>query len=873
MQKLSMRPAVSKAAVLIPLAAKLPQLYSARLTTISKMSGYPSAIHSIGRLQRQIRLDNMDSLLDSLFRVQNLAYTTAEVIDTMDGTKVDRHQLDRSQIVAYVTNIVGQLRNFQATAEEIEVIAHLITSFEANTSAWILQGGEANDDLHIKIKNLYKEVATSSSEDMTLPVFAPHSNSVIEFNKLPQVQELLKKNPRAKKGKAKDPASVGGIPVIERDDDAAATYTMYQYACMRIIDHVYQLLLDKDTWYAFVAPRTKADVQTNLERSKTLRSLALYCQSLLTYYQFFSLEMFMKSYELVQEWILHFPPLDVNTVRDLEGIVRKYDLLGAKDDVHQLVMSFADSGRTDLGALIFPSEFVGRFGLAESVDKISADASQFTLSGDLTNLSELDTPQYLPLISGVAASTLDVSYRLSNILLLGKVVSNEVSAAIAGLLPSMTGGASELTISRFKALSIKASLPFIVPHAAAWHVEKGTEKGVEGGTLHLDSASPTFSQAYHEFVRNELRFKFTTDRQIASSYSGFNDRQVYDWDRARALREVMEYNWKTLIPAQYGAGDEYFDYAILSASPEAVRQMIERLSGINYEIAIRELALPHLRKLWATFVSSFALLYVDKDAESAGPLKDAKTWGGDPGKVDLVEGHGSPYGTTYASLEAAQGTLTPKTEILNLGYGLYLRLLSVIPVVTDELRLDELFFDRKPVMYFSSNSAKEPVKKWVIADGLANFALLPLFGTSSVPAVKFTPKYAYLTQNLYINTDLYFRPHVAAPSRENYNVGVTTSDWKDDRRYYFLTYTHLGKYSSEGVPAGAIEDETLVVDAVKKVEDLITQDQKQQATDVKDAGKASDESANAAKTEVSKGLNTHTGSGKDAGADTVKENL
>lgn len=860
MQNLSKHKNISSAAVIVSLASKLPQLYTARLATISKMSGYPSAMHSIGRLQHTIKLDNFKSLLESLLRVQNLAWITAEVIDTMEGTKVDRHQLDKTQIIAYVSNLAPQLRNFKPTADEIDTIASLIVSFEASTSAWVLQGGDAADDLHMKIKELYKEVATASSNDLTLAAFSPHLDSIVPYNKLAYVAEMLRnasvesnKDPQ----KPTDPVPeqkemIGGVEIITRDDDASAEYVIYKYACIRLIDHIYQLMLDKDTWYAFVAPRTKADVTTNLERSKTLKNLALYCQSLLSYYQFFSLEVFMKSYDGIQDWILRFPTLEVETLRKLDGTIRKYDLLGAKEDADHLIGSLSESPMSELGCKIFPSELIGRFGLKSILEKVTSKISQFILSGDLTNIELLRTPKYLPLVAGISAAALDVTYALTNIVLLGKAVSHQIDATMAGLLPSMTGGASELAISRFKALSIKSSLPFIIPHATSWHIEKGVSKGIIGNKLLLDSASPGFSQAYHEFVREKLLLKFTTDRQVVNLYPNFSTPQVYDFDKAEQLRAITGYQWKTLAPAQYAQGDTYYDENILSASTETMKNLVEHISGINYEVAILEMSLPHLRKLWATFISSFGLLYFDSTVVGNVKITAGLKTFDDPSSLRLVSGHGQPYGTTYAALEAAQGLAVPTTNFLSLGNGMYIRMLNNIPIVTDTLRLEEAFFDQKPLLYFSSNSAKTAVERWVSAPGLINFALLPIFGTNRVPDVKFSPKFAYLTTSLYFSTDLYYRPSVADQAREVYDITAQQSVWNDDRRYYFLDYIHLGKYSSQGLPADAIPEVELIADAVKVVEELVERDVKEEAGATTGAADALSQSAKAAGAEVDK---------------------
>jgi len=786
------------------------------------MSGYPCAIHAIGRLQRSIKLDSIESLLDSLHRVSSIAFVTAEVIESMEGTKVEKYHMDRTEIIAYVSNITRTQNNFTPSEQELDLIAHLITSFEANNSAWMLQGGaiDGSQDLHQQVKSLYEKVL-NSPQDMSLHVYSPRTSTIVPFNQLPQIEALTPHE--LESGKGKD------------------VYTIYKYAMTRVIDHVYQLLLDKDAWYSFVSPRSKADVVTNLERAKTLRVFAVYCHSLLTYYQFFSVEMFMKSYDLVQDWILHFPPLDPTTLQNLEVILRKHDLLNARHDVDQLIDSFSNSSKDDLKAIVFPKEFVADFGLMQAVKRVESEAGKHALAGDLSNLLDLDKPEYLPLISGVAASSLDITYQLAQVLLTNKIVAEEIRKSLSILLPSMTGGTGSATIDRLKSLNIAASLPFTIPHATSYQVGSGARQGIRDGKLALDSGTPLFSWDFHTYVRDTLRFRLTTDTLIAKNYTSFSPLMLPDYDRAAELRGMLNYQWATLVPSSLFSGDKLYTLNQLKAHKQVIRELIETMSGVNYEIAIRELSLPHLRKVWATFISSFGLLYIrDKDASAT-----------DLDSLNLIIGHGQPYGNTYTVLESLQGVLDKNTELIEFGDHMYIRMHQRVPIVVDELRRDADFYSQRPTMYFASNSSNMEVSQWVLGEGLINFAMIPGSLNANVPSVKFTPKYAYLTQQLYINTDLYYKPSVSEPTRENYPITIHTTEWKDDRSQFFIDYKHFGSYLS---PAGAIpgvSETTQLTEAVKKIEHAITTDVKEAEALTEKVGHAAGSTAKEIANEVS----------------------
>jgi len=224
-----------------------------------------------------------------------------------------------------------------------------------------------------------------------------------------------------------------------------------------------------------------------------------------------------------------------------------------------------------------------------------------------------------------------------------------------------------------------------------------------------------------------------------------------------------------------------------------------------------------------------------------------------PDEYTLVVGHGKPYGTTYPILEQRQGLLTPDTHMLALGNGLYLRFLSKIPIVSDELKIDPTpFYGQKPLLYFASNSITMDVKKWVFDDGLANFSLIPISAKSTVPPVRITPRFAYLTMNLFMNMDLYYKPLSPDKAREILPLGITTSDWPYDRDQYFLEYKHFGPYGRPADSNPVMEEQELIADSVKKIEAIIKEDTKESAESASKAGDATKVTADQASKETEK---------------------
>jgi hypothetical protein len=153
-------------------------------------------------------------------------------------------------------------------------------------------------------------------------------------------------------------------------------------------------------------------------------------------------------------------------------------------------------------------------------------------------------------------------------------------------------------------------------------------------------------------------------------------------------------------------------------------------------------------------------------------------------------------------------------------------------------------------MYFASNSAYQQVSEWVFDDGLINFTLLPVSTKHSVPEARFTPRLVFMTQSLFLNMNLYYKPATATKTREEYPLGIVKTEWPYDLHQFFLEYVHFGAYSSPSGEIKGVEETQTIKDVVKKIEKSITEDVKEGAVAAKEAGVAVDNMAAAASKEV-----------------------
>jgi len=803
------------------------------------MSGYPVPRYAIGRLRAAIKLNSAEELLKSIKYLADLTNLTAQVIESMDATNPNKYQINRTDILTYIEQLTKSAVDVKLTDEDRDIIAQLITASEANPDNWTLAGmKDGKDSVHAKMYALYRSVLIDG-DDGDLPIHDPDTNEIVKLGVLPMFEKAKQK----KKKKAENEPDAKPEDANE-SDHLSNTAVIHRYALCRVIDHIYQLLMDKDTWYAFVPPRKTVDITSNIERAKGLRVFSIYLQSLLTYNQFFGLEMYLQSYEVLQKWIAAFPALETETLNKIEATIRAHDYLNAKADAEQLFKSLSSLADRELACNVFPTEYMSGFGLRKKINAVESVIDQMEFPATIDAMAELNRPQFLPILSGGIVAKFDVAYDLATLLIRNRVVDGVVTSALRGLIPSLTRGSSTSSLTGLKNLNIRCLLPFEIPHTVSYSIMAGADKGITGNKLMLDSGAPDYCYGYHEFLRTNMKFSLALDTAIPAAYPNFELGFIVDDDRAKHLREITERDWRSMKPSFMGSGVRADAGVDICNTIEATKAFIEDMTLDNYEIAIRILTVAADREMLATYFSAFGLLYQVKGdqmeieqawafAEKADPDNTVKR------NYELITGYGKPYGATYAGLEALQGPLDPDTRLVPLGFGLYLRFLKFMPVPSFTYSVDaKSWYGDRPLVYFAHNQAKMEITKLVPSEGLWNFALQPIKTNRMVPKTIVTPRYAYPNTHLYINFDALLKPSQPTQAREVIQLPIQETTWSLDRQDFWARYVHFGAYSTAKAGIGDADEAAKVADTIKKIEEEQKKDEREAANSSEGAGTA-----------------------------------
>lgn len=760
-------------AILTKISNQLPAMVSHRLIIASKLDGVPRGIHAIGRIQLQFDLSSVMNLFSSINKLQRLVYLTAEVIETMEGVKMDRHQMERGEITTYVNTVVSTLNLEAPNAADLDLITILIISFEASPNNYALQAQTKKSSLHLSMTRLYEEL-----RDM-LPGEVPHFDSSNSSMSTLGVY-----------------SAAAGLDESGLDDTA----TIVKLAQLRVLDHVYAMLMDVNIWAGFIAPRTKADVATNLERARTLRSFAHYLQQLLIYHQFFTLEMQLQGYELIQQWVNYFPPLNTDILNRIEKVIRPHDLLGAGTDAKTFLSSLSTISSTEQKVITLPSELLGSYGLTETIKKIAEEVANIQITTTITDLGQLEKKAYLPILAGIPVAEINVGSTVAKAVLISKTVDGQVMTALTSLLPVIARKVTTETLSNLASMGLRPGIPFIAPTAVTYNVTKGVAQEVSNGVLRIDRGAPVMSYDYSEYIRKKYQFAIATDDAVYSGRPNATYDNVIDRDKAAYLQEVLATSWQSLIPSFLGTAERTYSVDTLKAEHE-IRFLFEGMSGTSFEIVKKELSITHRAKMWATFLSSFALLYTSSDVNGAGNNVSTED-------LQLITGYGHPYGTSFVTLESAQDA-TKIEDFINIGDGFYLRILNQIPVVLPELDYDDDFFGHHPATFFASNSTKVPVSKFVWSGGLTQYCMTPVKLTTTMIQAKFGTRYIYSLKRLVLNFSIFYAPMVPGDAREHYPLPIKKNTWNLEREAFFLEYRTFGDYAIVPAAISSLESATI----------------------------------------------------------------
>jgi hypothetical protein len=356
-----------------------------------------------------------------------------------------------------------------------------------------------------------------------------------------------------------------------------------------------------------------------------------------------------------------------------------------------------------------------------------------------------------------------------------------------------------------KQLGISVKLPMGSPYVASVTVTKGTSPRIQGSRFHYKPATIARTYANEQFIRRDKMFQVFTSSSIYEPVAGVGadlaPKMAINLDRAKEHRLRLHHDYKGMYPAEMIYGQRVIDPTqyIGTLDPNSPRKgelriLMEDIFGLSWNLIKMQIGNEYLSKMYATFLSSWGLLYT-----VARPSADDSN-GDESNDFLLIEGYGRPYGKTYSGLASINNKGAKLEEMIQVNESVYILPLHKIPMPDiNQLSIDPDFYMDYPEYYYASNGESFDVKHgFVMDEGLLQLSTLPMIPETVVPNALFDKRYIYVNDALYFQFNSNFLLPDADSDAEGIAVPLNVLTWTQDKWNVNIRYVINGDYVQAG---------------------------------------------------------------------------
>jgi len=814
-------------------ASYVEQIINSRMIGLSHLSGYPMASYVVGRIQNAINLTSIKECLESIRDLRDMAKLASDILYTAPHGRIDKNQYSRTEILAFV-EMQGKLLGYASlTEDQKDLIAYMIVSSEAPDNAWLLNmPARPQDNTVVKLHTLYQslsrvkdkmKVKTSGEKsDVTFTtsdamyVYQSHSRKVEHLSASRRVVQL--------KNLTSITAGMGGAKMtelnnrIQRDYDDLVRITTIGH--IRLLDHVTQLLVTTDVWAHFISARVKTDAASNIERARSLKIMSSYFHSLLTYHQHIVVEALRQGFDSVRDTFIRFPELPAHIASTFKRVVTDSDVLNASADIREWFDSFRELELPNHGTTvdILPAESVRISGIDDVMALATKAASKIDTPIPLTDLKSLgDDASYSYIMLSQPVSEFRIPTDVTDAILTGDRVQHEHIEAMSGLDPGMELFLPADMAEVLRGLNLRPTLSMVCKQAAFVDPAVGHHNIASQSVISMKANSPLRSRSARKYARKELLYTVDTASRLVTKMRGQVIDVIHREFLNKRLQASMGKEWYTLMPAQWFDGEEKYNHESLASSSELRKRLLETLFKQHFVMLEKHLGLATASRQYATYISSFASMYILNDANLDAAIADLSS--------QLVIGYGRPYGLEYTALAGKQNPITKREELIQITDNIFIKMHDCVPIPTNNLVIQgELQLDI-PYYYYAGNGECMKVTDWVVVEGLPHMTLAPLSVQEAKHPIVFTDKrWAYLGDAVFIQANMLWSQPLDASATGTVNVPIVDNVWNRDRFMREIKYLNFGPYGTESVSditETVTSDAGVLTEIVKEVEQEI----------------------------------------------------
>lgn len=744
--------------------------------------------------------------------------------DLLKPTNIASYALTQMDNVGYLRHLTSSERDTFAS-----LAAYLIVSSETRHLSWYLeQPTDPSRNFFNKIRTLYSSLEVSNPETWVSWNDASNSFTVAVPSGIDAIFSPMSDQISTLSQLLVDPAQLSqynidiiGLPLgAERSalirsisQKLGADLGFAVLSSVRVVDHIFCLLMDPHAWDALVAPRTGLTETANKERANSLDMFASYLNSLLMYPHFFMFAAYDHNYRFVTEWASGMVLIDPEVTARLNDVVFPLDILDARGDYAHLLESFGTESNLLPGSKLHTlfREMFFHMGLPDFIDSVKVTPFDPI---SLLEVSALNDPERSSMMMALPVGSIDLLPKMHNLI--------QQRAAYTTRAWQMLGFISSLSAYFYNegpmALlrSVSPTVPFkwhsLIP--VGWFPTQAVEFTGTFTSSGIIPLTAGFTADEIHRIRTKLLYSISSGTAFATDMIKRQPAFIFDTEFARDARSTNSREWQGLYPSSLLPGP----FISFSSSSDVIQieAVLESLTNESWLTSIRGLdASGDIARVWATYLGSFALLYRIPEhsrlyKENAEYVIDATQMTDYLVSSNLVVGEGMVYSAAYVDFcnfqlrasEEKKGNIYQKGAI-HLRYpdghksGYILVPHIVLPKVSDEFRSAK-YRGTTRYNYLAADlsipdkSRIQTITRFVKAPSLMHQRIIPVLIPTIHPSpLVFTKRYVYRHDLVLLQNNPMHDPGLITP--DTFGMPLSEVEYAGNNTEMFEKRTKLVK--------------------------------------------------------------------------------
>lgn len=795
-----------------------------RNVMLPQFHGFPVPGNILGSIRRHFNLGSLNELKEGLILLRDAVKFASELTVNLRITQPHRHQMQLLETIEYATAKAAEhgYPHLSGRPDMIAFVANLIQSSELHVDSWSLDFASSSNPI-LRMKDLYNEVAQnvggySTSENPAgtgmdvvkareAKYYEPKDGKFEAFSNFAFNASKLRHYESNWAGKN---ASQRKLALDDAQTRLNYESIIYAIADIKFLDHVFHLLMDLDVWSVFVPARMESTAASNQERGEGLKVFAAYIQAILLYPHIFRYELFRQGYMRMEAWHGSLPTVPAEVMINYEKFIAKYDLLGAKDDAANLYATYDVAKDPNLGCRIIVQfrEMFEIYGLGPELKTLSAIPTTSILKID--KIEELSTPMNSQIVNVFPVSKFRMTESIVHRLMTTNHFTEVTNLACSMLAPGEGVFFPDRVLDRLNELKFRSTIPLHGYISASDYFDKGNYPRLAQGSFAIRYHAP-YASTENEFdLQTKLLPAVGHVSELNKRYGEFQC--TTDESAAAAFRATYKREWRSFYPSNIFRGDRRTSVKTLQDSPDGIelRYMLESMSGVPYSAVKREVMVDVHASIWASYLSSFALLFRSDEeiieipfmAESGEEAPAPKHIPSKKLNFVRIDGNGKPWGVSYSTLELLQ-QFDPAKDYKRLpDTNVYIAFLKTVPLPSDRMSYDVWGIGRNYYYYAGSATNTKTFANVVSMEGLKHMHMRPLHQVSKSETFKFVldKLYVYLNETMFINADARGHYDTAFESGENMVLPLIQKKWPGDQiqiNVDYITFTGYGNVATK----------------------------------------------------------------------------